>query len=86
MSKHVKSEKLEGTAYLEMWCHVGGGQYFSRGMNSVVTGTMDWTTLHTPFFLQPGQRAQKATLNIVINGKGTVWVDEVALSKAPLKE
>ena len=81
----VKSDKLDGTAFLEMWCHVGGGQYFSRGMNSVVTGTMDWRTLQTPFFLQPGQRAKKATLNMVINGKGTVWVDDVHLLKKPLK-
>lgn len=81
----VKSEKLEGTAFLEIWCHVGGGQYFSKGMNSTVTGTMDWSTLQTPFFLQPGQRANKATLNIVINGKGTVWVDDVHLLKKPLK-
>ena len=81
----VKSEKLEGTAFLEMWCHVGGRQYFSRGMNSFVSGTMDWRTLQTLFFLQPGQRINKATLNIVINGKGTVWVDDVHLLKEPLK-
>jgi hypothetical protein len=81
----VKSEKLEGAAYLEMWCHVDGGQYFSRGMNSTISGTKDWTTLQTPFFLQPGQSAKKATLNIVINGKGTVWVDDVQLLKEPLK-
>jgi hypothetical protein len=81
----VKSEKLEGTAFLEMWCDVGGSQYFSRGMNSVVTGTIDWRTLQTPFFLKKGQSAQKATLNIVINGKGTVWVDDVHLLKEPLK-
>lgn len=81
----VKSEKLEGNAFLEMWCHVGGGQYFSRGMNSAVTGSMDWKTLQTPFFLQPGQKVNKATLNIVINGKGTVWVDDVHLLKKPLK-
>ncbi len=81
----VKSEKLEGTAFLEMWCHVGGGQYFSRGMNSAVSGTMDWRILQTPFFLKPGQRTKKVTLNIVINGKGTVWVDDVHLLKEPLK-
>jgi hypothetical protein len=81
----VKSDKLEGTAFLEMWCNVGDGQYFSRGMNSVVTGTMDWRTLETPFFLQPGQSAKKGTLNIVINGKGTVWVDDVHLLKEPLR-
>ena len=81
----VKSDGLEGHAFLEIWCHVGGGQYFSRGLNSVVTGTMDWRTLQTAFFLQPGQIAEKATLNIVINGKGTVWVDDVHLLKKPLK-
>jgi hypothetical protein len=81
----VRSDKLEGTAFLEMWCSVGAGQYFSRGMNSVVTGTMDWRTLQAPFFLQPGQSAKKVTLNIVINGKGTVWVDDVHLLKEPLK-
>jgi hypothetical protein len=81
----VRSEGLEGTAFLEMWCHVAGGQYFSRGMNSVVTGTTDWKKLETPFFLQPGQKAEKVTLNIVINGKGTVWVDDVMLSRGPLK-
>jgi hypothetical protein len=81
----VRSEKLEGTAFLEMWCHVGKGQYFSRGMNSTVSGTMDWRILQAPFFLKPGQRTKKVTLNIVINGKGTVWVDDVHLLKEPLK-
>ena len=80
----VKSEKLEGTAFLEMWCEVGGGRYFSRGMNSTVAGTMDWQVLQTPFFLQAGQKVNRVTLHIVINGKGTVWVDDVVLFKEPL--
>ena len=54
-------------------------------MESVVSGTTDWKTLQTPFFLKEGQRATKVTLNIVINGKGTVWVDDVKLLKEPLK-
>ena len=62
-----------------MWCEVGGGRYFSRGMNSKVAGTMDWLILQTPFFLQAGQKVNRVTLNIVINGKGTVWVDDVVL-------
>jgi hypothetical protein len=80
----VKSENLEGAAFLEMWCEVGGGRYFSRGMNSTVTGTMDWQILQTPFFLQAGQKANRVTLHIVINGRGTVWVDDVVLFKKPL--
>jgi len=80
----VKSD-LQGTAFLEMWAHVGGGQYFSRGMNDVVQGKSDWKTIQTPFMFQKGQKPTKVTLNIVINGSGTVWVDDIVLSKEPLK-
>ena len=79
----VKSA-LEGATFLEMWAHIGGGQYFSRGMNSLVEGQADWTVIQTPFIFQEGQRPDKVTLNIVINGKGTVWVDDIVLAKEPL--
>jgi len=81
----LRCDKLEGTAFLEMWCHVGGGQYFSRGMNSTVAGTMNWKTLQTHFILQADQTAEKVTLNVVINGKGTIWIDDVQLLKEPLQ-
>src|SRR4030042_2348806 len=70
----VKSD-LEGTAFLEMWEHVGGGHYLSRGMNNVVTQKSDWKMIQTPFLFQKGQKPDKVTLNVVINGKGTVWID-----------
>jgi hypothetical protein len=80
----VKSDR-EGTAYLELWAHVGGGQYFSRGLKDVVSQKSDWKTIQTPFFFQKGQKPDKVTLNVVINGKGTLWIDDVVLSKEPLK-
>ncbi len=80
----VKSD-LEGTAFLEMWAHVGGGQYFSRGMNDTVKQKTDWKIIQTPFLFQKGQKPDKVTLNLVINGKGTVWIDDIILSKEPLK-
>ena len=80
----VKSD-LDGSAFLEMWAHVGGGQYFSRGMNDIVSGKTDWKTIQTPFLFQKGQRPDKVTLNLVINGKGTIWIDDIVLSKEPLK-
>ena len=79
----VKSQ-LEGTALLEMWVHVGGGQYFSRGLNSTVKGNSGWTSIQTPFMLQKGQAPDKVTLNLIVNGKGTVWIDNIVLSKEPL--
>ena len=80
---HVKS-LLDGAAMLEMWVHVGGGQYFSRGLNSTISGNSGWTSIQTPFLLQKGQTPDKVTLNLIINGKGTIWIDNIVLSKEPL--
>ena len=80
----VKTENLEGAVFLEMWCQVGDGQYFARGLNSTVSGTADWRTIETAFRLNKGQNARTITFNLVINGKGTVWVDDVRLSEQPL--
>lgn len=80
----LKSE-LDGVAFLEMWAHVGGGQYFSRGLNDTVKGKSDWKTVQTPFLFQRGQKPDKVTLNLVINGRGTVWIDDVMIVKEPLK-
>lgn len=80
----VKSD-LDGSAFLEMWVQVGGGQYFSRGMNDVVSKKTDWKLIQTPFLFQKGQRPDKVTLNLVINGKGAVWIDDIVLIQEPLK-
>jgi len=83
-SAKVRTE-LDGTAFLEMWVHVGGGQFFSKGMNDVVSQKTDWKIIQTPFQLQKGQKPEKITLNLAINGKGTVWIDDIVLSKEPLE-
>ena len=77
----VKSENLKGAAYLEMWCEVNGGQYFSRGFDSTTSGTKDWKTIQTPFFLQKGQRITNVTVSLVVDGSGTVWVGDLALER-----
>lgn len=82
----VKTENVTGQVYLEMWCVFPGlGEYFSRSLQSPLSGTVDWTTQETPFFLQKGQKPEVIKLNVVINGHGMVWVDEIALLKGPLK-
>ena len=80
----VKTE-LEGDAYLEMLVELAGVTYFSKGLDDPVKGKTDWKPVRTPFLLQQGQKPGRITLNLVINGKGTVWVDDVVLSKEPLK-
>ncbi len=82
----LRSKNLQGQAYLEMWCHFPGkGEFFSRGLQDPVSGTMRWITAETPFFLKAGEKPDIIKLNIVINGKGTVWIDDVRLLKGPLE-
>ena len=81
----LQSEKLDGRAFLEMWVRIPGkGEFFSRGLDRSVTGTMSWMTVATPFFLQDGQKPDLIRLNLVVEGKGRVWVDDIHLLRAPL--
>ena len=82
----VRTENVEGQVYLEMWCHFAGvGDAFSRGLATPLTGTTEWTTEEIPFFLKKGENPDNVKLNLVINGKGTVWIDDIRLLKGPLK-
>ena len=82
----LRTENVEGQVYLEMWCHFPGkGEFFSRGLQTPLTGTMEWTTEETPFFLKKGENPDNVKLNLVINGRGTAWIDDIRLLKASLR-
>lgn len=82
----VRTEGVEGQVYLEMWCHFPGkGEFFSRGLQTPLTGTTNWATEETPFFLKKGENPDNVKLNLVINGKGTAWIDDVRVLKGPLE-
>jgi hypothetical protein len=81
----LQSENLDGKAYLEMWVRLPGkGEFFSRGLDRPIIGTMSWMTVATPFFLQAGQKPDLIRLNLVVQGKGRVWIDDIHLMRAPL--
>ncbi len=82
----LMARALDGTAYLEMWCQFAdGSRYFARGVDSTVSGSVDWTPVQTVFRLEPGQRPIRVTLNLVVNGTGTVWIDEARLRARDLR-
>ena len=81
----LKTEGLAGPAYLEMWCRFPGrGEFFSRGLDNVVTGSNGWASYETPFFLKKGEKPDLIKLNLVVKGAGKVWVKNVELLKGPL--
>jgi hypothetical protein len=82
----LRTEGVEGQVYIEMWCHFPGkGEFFSRALQSPLSGSNEWTSQETPFYLKKGENPDNIKINVVVNGKGTVWIDDIHLVKAPLK-
>jgi serine/threonine protein kinase len=76
---------LEGRAYLEMWCRFPDGEEsFSKGLANPISGTTDWSSYQIPFRLEKGQRPDLIKLNLVIEGKGTVWIKYPEIWRGPL--
>jgi len=75
---------LQGQAYLEMWCHFPDGEeFFSRGLDKPLSGTNDWTSVETSFLVKGAREPDNVRFNLVIDGKGTVWIDDVGLTLRP---
>lgn len=82
----MKTENVQGGAYLEMWCRFPGrGEFFSRGLHHKVKGTTGWASYENPFFLKKGQRPDLLKLNLAVEGPGSVWLKDVEVLRTALK-
>jgi hypothetical protein len=82
----VRCENLQGDAYLDMLCTFPEmGEFFSRNLHRPISGTVGWVTMETPFRLLEGQNPERVSLNIVVTGPGTVWIDDIRLIRRPLE-
>lgn len=78
----LRTENLTGRVYLEMWCATDSlGEFFSRDLATPILTATDWVIESTPFFLEKGQTPRRIFLNVVCEGTGTVWVDDILLYK-----
>ena len=68
-----------------MWCVFGDQKFFSRALNKQVGGSNDWQKISTPFLLKKGQNPDNIELNLVVDGVGTVWIDNIKLKKVKLE-
>ena len=82
----LRTEDVQGRVYLEMWCRFPGkGEFFSRALDTAVSGTVEWASQQTPFFLKSGENPDNIKLNLVIDGSGTVWIDDIRLVQTALR-
>jgi hypothetical protein len=85
----VKYKDVHGTGYLEMWnSFPNGGAFFSRtlgngGPMGSISGSSEWRKFLLPFNSTENQFPDELTFNVVLGGKGTVWVREVKLVEYP---
>jgi len=81
----MKTDGLAGRAFLEMWCRLPGhGEFFSKGLNQAVRGTTDWASYEIPFYLKKGQKPDLIKLNLIVEGRGKIWLKDVQLFKTPM--
>lgn len=77
---------MRGIAYLEMKAlFPGGEELVSHGPRIPPTGTTDWTPVETVLYVDKGVNPEKVLLSLVVDGKGKVWIDDVALDSRPLR-
>ena len=80
----MKTEGLAGRAYLEMRCRFPSkGEFFSLGLDNVVSGSNDWATYETPFFLKTEEQPDLVRLNLVVEGAGKVFIKDIELLTRP---
>jgi hypothetical protein len=83
----LRTSDVKGKVYLEMWCHFPDkGASPSRAIDTALSGTTRWTTQRTALVLQKGQRPDNVRLNLVVDGAGTAWVDDIRLLQGPLED
>jgi hypothetical protein len=64
-----------------MWCQVPGiGESFSRGLDNTISGSSGWATCQTPFFLKAGEKPDLIRLNLVVEGRGKVFIKDIELT------
>ncbi len=83
----LRTKGLTGRTYLELRCHFPDGEeLLSSDAQTALTGTTGWVTSQTACLVNKGRRPDIIKLNLVINGRGTVWVDDARLMKGPLRK
>lgn len=81
----LRSRGLDGRAVLELWCRPAEGEAaFVRGYGSAVSGDSDWTPQEVRFS-NPAlcRNPVSIELNVLIEGSGSVWIDDLRLWSVP---
>jgi hypothetical protein len=83
----IRYEGIEGIGYLEMWNYFpDGGQYFSRtladeGPMMKLSGASNWRPFLLPFDATGARPPTRLVFNVVLPGRGVVYLGPVELTE-----
>jgi hypothetical protein len=81
----VKTDNMSEPTFLQLKLHFPvKGDVVSDEPDDVVSGTKDWSDQKVVYKLKKGQLPDDVFINLVIQGQGTVWIDDVKLVAKPL--
>ncbi len=76
----LRCENLKGTASLVMHLETAGGAQLYTRSPAPISGTTDWREVLIPMRMNPDAAVKRLAVNLVIQGEGTVWVDEIQIT------
>ncbi len=80
------TEDSRGISYLELLAKFPDGEELvSRGPRVPVSGTQDWTAAKAVLYLDKEGAPESVKLNLVVEGRGKVWIDDIKLEAIPLR-
>ncbi len=80
------TEDSRGISYLELLAKFPDGEELvSRGPRVPISGTQDWTAANAVLYVDKGGAPESVKLNLVVEGRGKVWLDSVKLEAIPLR-
>jgi hypothetical protein len=84
-SAKIRTQQVIGQVYLEMNCHLSEqASLNTTAQANLLSGSSDWKEQEASIDLQKGQMPDSLMLNLIINGRGIVWIDDIKLSRDPL--
>ena len=82
----VATKDSRGIAYIELLAKFPDGEdLISRGPRVPISGTSDWTFANTVLYIDKAGSPQSVKLNLVVEGEGKVWIDDIKLEVIPLR-
>ncbi len=82
----TSTDDTRGIAYLELTVlFPDGEELVARGPRVPLSGTTEWRSAETVLYVDKGGDPQNVSLDLIVDGAGKVWLQDVRLSTRPLR-